>query len=111
MRLESMCKQRAMHRSHWRLLMPMYQRISGTTVSHQGKLIGSVFYGDVTINIDLIFKSQIDFCANNPCDDGYRCVDHGDEYSCVCPGSGDHNVPCDEIPRTVSGDSYSLIHY
>lgn len=51
---------------------------------------------------------QIDFCANNPCEDGYRCVDHGDEYSCVCPGG--HNVPdCHEVPRTVSLYSLYLI--
>lgn len=48
---------------------------------------------------------QIDFCASNPCEDGFRCIDHGDKFSCVCPGeqNGEHNSPdCLDLPRTVS---------
>lgn len=61
------------------------------------------YFVNCCVNANVLYLlSQIDFCANNPCEDGYRCVDHGDEYSCVCPGSGDHNVPCDEVPRTVT---------
>lgn len=50
---------------------------------------------------NLIQNYQIDFCANNPCEDGYRCIDNVDEYSCVCPGEIGDGPDCHEVPRTV----------
>lgn len=47
------------------------------------------------------FYEQVDFCANDPCPDGHRCIDHGDDFSCECPG-GRNGPDCNQVPRTVS---------
>lgn len=50
--------------------------------------------------------AQVDFCANDPCPDGHRCIDHGDDFSCECPG-GRNGPDCNQVPRTVSTPSPS----
>lgn len=44
---------------------------------------------------------QVEFCANDPCPPGHRCIDRGDDFSCECPG-GRNGPDCNEVPRTVS---------
>lgn len=47
----------------------------------------------------------MDFCANDPCPDGHRCIDHGDDFTCECPG-GRNGPDCNQVPRTVSSSLY-----
>lgn len=44
---------------------------------------------------------QVDFCANNPCPEGHRCYDRGNDFTCECPG-GRNGPDCNQVPRTVS---------
>lgn len=44
---------------------------------------------------------QVDFCANNPCPEGHRCNDRGNDFTCECPG-GRNGPDCNQVPRTVS---------
>lgn len=47
----------------------------------------------------------MDFCANDPCPDGHRCIDHGDDFTCECPG-GRNGPDCNQVPRTVSSSPW-----
>nr|XP_029710054.1 fibropellin-1-like [Aedes albopictus] len=59
----------------------------------------------VRVFVFRVIFGVVDFCANDPCPDGHRCIDHGDDFTCECPGwsqrtrlqSGAPNV-CSELP-------------
>lgn len=59
------------------------------------------FFEGLFLFNSVILMKQVDFCANDPCPDGHRCIDHGDDFSCECPG-GRNGPDCNQVPRTVS---------
>lgn len=73
---------------------------SAYTVHTQYATIGVCFHF-------LFFLFQVDFCANKPCPEGHRCIDHGNDFSCECPG-GRNGPDCNQMPRTVSHDLCTL---
>lgn len=62
---------------------------------------GDAYSGCLHVYFMYSWCSQVDFCANNPCPEGHRCNDRGDDYTCECPG-GRNGPDCNQVPRTVS---------
>lgn len=60
-------------------------------------------------NVRYLTRFQVDFCANNPCPEGHRCNDRGDDYTCECPG-GRNGPDCNQVPRTVSSTTWHVLH-